>query len=278
MTSVYVKQLFHMSQLCLGEMMALCRLHHICYDDRAGDIIVVKSRRPGSRIAIRMGNYFLQYQKCDVEILATDKWIRWENAVQNEMKQSDSGETAELYKGRPQAFNRRHISGSSLWDLLKKGRYSDDQKFSAVRWAFDSLGRLHRRQADWGSGIIQSVSHGDATAHNVIVNLDLQEANWIDFDIRHLPHLSDLDRRADDLRALAFSAAVGLPVSKFPPLAETVIASIHDRRLLNRFRERLTNDWCQLNTFQLAQAPLSWNSKNMLRELLLKAKDHTDAR
>ena len=270
MISVSIKQLIHESRRCLGAIMARCLLHHIRYLHQDVGAVVMKSRRAGSRVAIFWGNLYLQLQKCDVEILRTDEWIRWEKAVQIANKQADFGQTTEISAGNSHSFIRRHVPGSSLRDVLKEDRYSNELKFSAIRWAVDSLCQLHHRPADWGSGIIQSVSHGDATVNNVIVNFDSRAAHWIDFDMRHLPQVSELDRRADDLRALLFSAAVELPISRFPRLAETAIASLHDRRLLNRFRERLTNEWGQLNTFQLAQAPLSWNAKNLLTELLLK--------
>ena len=263
-----VKLLIHESRCCLAAALARCRLHRICYVDQDGEAVVMKSRRVGSSIAVYFGNAYLRLQNCGVEILGTDEWIRWEKAVQSAMNVADCGRKAELSTGRSQTLTRRHVPGSSLREVLKDARYSEDQKFAAIRWGLESLGQLHRQQADWGRGMIQSVSHGDATVNNVIVNLELQKANWIDFDMRHLPLLSELDRHVDDLRAVVFSAAVYLPVSRFPRLAETAIASLNDRCLLSRFRERLTNEWWRLDTFQMAQAPLSWNAKNLLRELL----------
>jgi hypothetical protein len=277
MMSACLNQLIHEGRRCLGAVMARCRLHDICYADRAGDVVVVKSRRPGSRIAIYVGNLFLKYQKCDAEILRTDEWIRWENEVRIPKNETDFASVAELSPGCGHSFTRRHLSGFSLRQVLKEGRYTDDLKFSAVEWAVDALCQLHRRSADWGRGMIQSVSHGDATVNNVIINFDSQDADWIDFDMRHLPSLSELDRRTDDLRALVFSAAVYLPDSQFPRLAETAISSINDRCLLIRFRERLAFDWWQFDTFQLAQAPLSWNDKRLLTELLLTNDHPTDA-
>lgn len=249
--------------------MARCRLHDLRDVDLAGDAVVVKSRRRGSRLAISLGNLYLHLQKCDVEILATDEWIRWEKAVHSASMLRDFGQLTEFHAVNSHCFTRRRVIGSSLRDILKGGRYSDDLKFSAVGWAVGSLCQLHRRRADWGCGLIQSVSHGDATVNNVIVNFESQKATWIDFDIRHLPILRELDRRADDLRALIFSAAVCVQRSRLPRMVESAMGAIDDRCLLNRFRERLTDEWGQLNTFQLAQAPLSWSTRNLLTNLLL---------
>ena len=267
---VCISELIHASRRCLGAVMARCRLHQICYVDRGDKVVVMKSRRLGNRVAIYSGNLYLKLQKCEVEILETDEWIRWEKAVQSAMNRTDCIQETELIAGNSHTFSRCHVSGTSLRDVLKESRYSEEVKFSAIGWAVDSLCQLHRRSADWGSGVNQSVSHGDATVNNVIVNVDWQEAIWIDFDMRHLPHLSGLDRRADDLRAFIFSAAASLPVSRLPRLVETTIATLDDRCVRARYRDRLTNEWSQLNTFQLAQAPLSWTAKNLLTELLLK--------
>ena len=272
MMPVCIRPLIHECRRCLGAVMARCRLHQICYVDQGDVAVVIKSRRSGSRVAIYSGNLYLKLQKCEVEILRTDEWIRWEKAVQSAMNRTTCVQKAESIADNSHTFTRRYVSGSSLRDVLNEGLYSEEVKFSAIGWAVDSLCQLHLRSADWGSGVNQSVSHGDATVNNVIVNVDLQEANWIDFDMRHLPNVSELDRHADDLRALIFSAATCLPVSRLQRLAETAIASLNDRCLLTRFRDRLANEWSQLNTFQLAQAPLSWIARNLLTELLLKQK------
>ena len=264
-----VNCLIHECRRCLAAALARCRLHQICDVDQDGVAVVIKTRRAGSRVAIVLGNLYLQLQKCNVEILATDEWIRWEKAVQNGMDLFGCGQKSEFSSRSRRAFTRRHLRGASLRDVLKEDRYSEDLKFSAIGWAVDSLCQLHRRRADWGSGVVQSVSHGDATIDNVIVNVEVQEATWIDFDMRHLPLLAELDRHTDDLRALVFSAAVYVPVTRFPQLAEIAVASLNDRGLLSRFRERLTNEWGQLNTFQLVQGPLSWSAKKLLTQLLL---------
>ncbi len=255
------------SQRCLAAVLARCHLHKIRYIDQDGHTAVVKSRRAYGHIAIQLGNFYLQLQKCGVEILRNGEWIRWEKAVQNAMDVADCNQKTELSSGDSHTFTRRHVPGSSLRDLLKEDRYPEQLKFAAIEWAVDSLCQLHRLHADWGSGVIQSVSHGDATINNVIV--DLPKATWIDFDMRHLPELPELDRHTDDVRALVFSAAVFLPDSSFPRLAEIVIAALTVRGLLERFRERLANEWMHPDTFQMAQAPLPWYARDLLTKLLL---------
>ena len=209
-------------------MLARYRLHKIRYLDQEGHAVVAKSRRAYGRIAIKLGNLYLRLQKCDVEILKTDEWIRWEKAVQNARNVADCIQQTELFAEGKHTFTRPYVSGTSLRDLLN-----------------------------------------DATVNNVIVDVERQQATWIDFDIRHLSVLSELDRQTDDIRALVFSAAFYLPVTSFPQLAEIIKASLTNRGLLFRFRERLANEWTQRNTFQMAQAPLPWSAKNLLTNLLL---------
>ena len=264
-----VIQFIYESRCCLAAMLARYRLHKIRYLDQEGHAVVAKSRRAYGRIAIKLGNLYLRLQKCDVEILKTDEWIRWEKAVQNARNVADCIQQTELFAEGKHTFTRPYVSGTSLRDLLNDDRYPEEQKFTAVEWGVDSLCQLHQLQADWGRGLIQSVSHGDATVNNVIVDVERQQATWIDFDIRHLSVLSELDRQTDDIRALVFSAAFYLPVTSFPQLAEIIKASLTNRGLLFRFRERLANEWTQRNTFQMAQAPLPWSAKNLLTNLLL---------
>jgi hypothetical protein len=99
--------------------------------------------------------------------------------------------------------------------------------------------------------------------------LNKKTACWIDFDTRHQPHLSEADRRTDDLRALIYSSAVHLPASSFPELAGILIAAQFDDAILRRFHQRLTTEWINLTAAQLAQAPLRWSAATALCSALL---------
>lgn len=251
-----------------GRILACGRLHRIRYDRVTDAEIVLKSRRLGSHFAIVVGNLYLRLQRSDVEVLTDEEWLRWELAVEAATK---GGVVIPIHPSPHESFRgliSRVCPSLPLRNILIDPTCSLDEKFAAIRWAMAALHQLHRHRADWGNGVQQSLSHGDATVNNVIVNLKTQSARWIDFDTRHLPHLPEPDRHADDLRALIYSAAAHLPQSCFAPLAAEFVAS-SPTSTVHRFRQRLTTDWRRLNTFQLAQAPLSWKDSLALSQALL---------
>ena len=263
-----VHRLLHETRRLIGSGLARYRLHHIRFANIDGNEVAIKTRQPGSHLAILFGNLYLFLRRSDIEVLSNEEWLRWEFAVQAAMNPGGVRRTNRWPIEPPRVLIARRVPGSTLRDILEDEQFSLDQKFAAFGQALDSLHQLHCHQADWGNGVTQSVSHGDATVNNVIVSVELKSACWIDFDIRHRPHLCEVDRQADDLRALIYSAAINFPVSCFPRLANVVRKSITHRFLMDRFRERLTNDWGWLSTFQLAQAPLPWTTANSLSQAL----------
>lgn len=253
----------------ISRILASGRLHRIRFARVEGVEIVLKSRRLGSGVALALGNLYLRWQRSDVAVLTDNAWLQWEFAVEA------ATQHGVILKTRPATHERfrgliSHVCpGRSLRSVLTDPACSLDEQFAAMRWAMAALHQLHRHQADWGHGLRQSLSHGDATVNNVVIHTQSNTATWIDFDTRHHPQLSALDRHADDCRALVYSAASYLPQSCYPRLATEFIASQPDASLWHRFRQRLMTDWSKPSTFQLAQAPLTWTETTALSEALL---------
>ncbi len=267
--SIYLlRSLFHNQRRLTGVMLSRCRLHRLEYAHRDGVSVVLKSRRPGSRLAIMIGNLYLRLGGNEVEVLNDREWLEWELAVDAALKRGVVIEiTSDPYKN-PQSLLSRVCPGRPLRTCLRDSALSLDEKVAAFRWAISSLNHMHHQQVDWGHGVRQSFSHGDATVNNVIINTSTRSAFWIDFDTRHIPDRPESDRHADDLRALVFSAAENLPLACYSRLAAEFAAAELEPATICRFRERLTVQWRSLNTFQLAQSPLSWGAFHALsREL-----------
>ncbi len=275
MIAFRVDRLLHEARRLTGRSLAGCRLHRIRYARVDGVEAVLKSRRFGSGLAVVVGNLYLRLQRSDVEVLTDDEWLRWELAVE---AATNGGVVIPIHPSPHESFRgliSRVSPGLPLRNILIDRTCSLDEKFAAIRWAMAALHQLHRHQADWGNGIRQSISHGDATVKNVIVHSKAQSARWIDFDTRHLPHQTEPARHADDLRALIYSAAANLPQTCHSRLAAEFIASRPEEPVAHRFHQRLTNDWRRLNTFQLAQAPLSWKDSTALSQALLQSRSES---
>jgi hypothetical protein len=267
----HLAQIRHEGRRLLGVMLAKIRLHRIEFVSLDGVEAVRKWRSVFAHLIIPPGNLFLRMTGSPIIVLPLTRWLEWELAVETSTERNLFLDVSRNPTGRPTGLLCRRVRGISLRQVLADGESSLEQKFNAIRWSLASLRVLHQNFADWGQGIRQSISHGDATTNNVIVDLNNGSACWIDFDTRHQPILSEADRRADDLRALIYSAAVNLPASCFRELADILVASQFDEATVERFHQRLTKEWSYLTTAQLAQAPLGWSEATALRAELLRA-------
>ncbi len=142
------------------------------------------------------------------------------------------------------------LTGHTLASLLEDHGTAPASRASAMRLAAAALADLHAR----------GLTHGDAMAENVIVDLDAGVARWFDFETVHDARRALTWRRADDVRALVAtcllrsapddrSAALGLLLDAYgdeaisTPLAEC-FGTVRRRALV----------------FHLAQAGLSFES------------------
>jgi hypothetical protein len=268
MHSYSFMHLRHGCRRLLGLMLSMVRLHRVEFVSVDGDEVVRKRRKRFAHLIIPPGNLFLKITGSPVIVLPLTPWLEWEHAVETSTRRSllsmDPFESGTALCFRP-------VPGTSLRQVLAAGDFSTKQKSDAIRWSLASLRMLHESVADWGNGVRQSISHGDATANNVIVDFNKKTACWVDFDTRHQPHISEADRRTDDLRALIYSSAVYLPASSFPDLADILIAAQLNAAIVRHFRQRLTNEWIDLTAAQLAQAPLRWYAATALRSALLQS-------
>ena len=220
----------------------------------------IKRRYRRARILIPLGNLYLRLQGAMSEVLPSHQWIEWESAIAglsgNRIRACDNRAALEL----------PIIEGVSLEEVLRSD-VSLQIKLQAISWAAESLRNLHRRRitacgvSDW------SLSHGDATCRNVIVDHDANVATWIDFDTRHRVHLIAVTRQADDLRTLVCSCARWLDQANYPVLIKAACVGYRDADVIKEM-QRLFRDWRCPNVFQLAQAPLNVDEFLHLRKLV----------
>lgn len=251
----------------------MVRLHHVQSFRINGIEVIQKRRRWFAQLIVPPGNVFVRIMGCPIVVLPSAQWLEWERSVENSTRRNlVIGDSLDPVM-RPAGLLCRRVPGIALGHVLAGHQFSLEQKLAAVHWSLTALRRLHEQVADWGEGLRQSISHGDATANNVIVDVSRRTACWIDFDTRHRPDVSELDRRTDDLWVFIFSSAVHLPRSVFPDLADLLISAHVDELFLRRFRQRLANEWGSPTVAQWAQAPLQTSTATALRAALLRGID-----
>ncbi len=248
-----MSRLLHKFRLWLARRLAAVELHH-CEEPSDADTVVRKRRSLLSRFLIPSGNLYLRLMEADSFVLAETAWHRWEAVVSG--AQSD---------GREVLIPR--VRGEVLSTVLQSQKHSFEEKREAIRLAMQALRDLHSRQVSL-DGSLWMLSHGDATADNVRVDLEAGTAGWFDFDMRHRSRLSDRCRHADDLRAFVSSCAAisSEPVAEF---FAVLIASHCDSDTRCEFVTRLQNEWQRPTCFQLAQAPLPYDRYHVFRATLL---------
>lgn len=220
-----------------------------------------KSRRFTAELLVRPGNFYLRWQGAPVQVLSGRMWVERELALAAEL-----GHDVRAVAGRA-ALDLRIIAGSALSEILQEDRPLD-QKLLALRLAAQGLRRLHATAMTDGKTVDYALSHGDATCHNVIVNLDTSSATWIDFDTSHLAHIAAADRHADDVRTLLFSSATKLSVSDYGRCAESVFSGYGHDDVLRRVQGQVVDRRCP-TVFHLAQSPLGCTAFDRLRQTVV---------
>ena len=141
------------------------------------------------------------------------------------------------------------LSGSTLAALLEDPTLGEPDKRRGVTLAATALLQLHQR----------GITHGDAMADNVMVDLDAGVARWFDFETIHEPRRPMGWRRADDLRALLLTCARRTDPEALGGLVEDILAHYADAEVYGCVVDGLSSVWRRALSFHLGQAALTFN-------------------
>ena len=140
-----------------------------------------------------------------------------------------------------------HLPGETLATVLENPELGEPTKRRAIELAVAALAALHR------SGL----THGDAMAENVMVDLDAGAAHWFDFETIHEAARSPAWRRADDLRALLATCLVRTPRGKHPETARHIVDVYGEEGVTHLLASSFGAVLRRALPFHLGQAPLS---------------------
>ena len=150
------------------------------------------------------------------------------------------------------------LPGATLAALLDDQEIEESLRKRAIRLAVDGLADFHRR----------GLTHADAMAGNVLVDLSAGVARWFDFETAH-DHCRPMAwRRSDDVRALLVTCVVRTAPGK---LAETVqlIRDVYaDDEVTRHLAASFASVLRRSLTFHLAQAGLSFRSFREIARVL----------
>ena len=156
------------------------------------------------------------------------------------------------------------LAGQTLASLLEDPERDERARMKAIEQAVVGLVEFHRL----------GLTHGDAMAENVLIDIEAGVARWFDFETMHDASRSLAWRRADDVRALAVTCLVRTVPQK---LAETLVLILDvygDEEVTRVVSAAFTSVWRRPLIFHLAQAGLSLQAYREIARLL---KERLDA-
>lgn len=177
--------------------------------ERGGRAVLLKRRRTGAWLVMRLANVFFRCARNPVEAIAsTAEWRRWED----------------------QWFRRLHgpefAAGTdpdgTLWTELLPGENLSHHLASGtlqpahLAAAGAELRRAHAVACKYHNG---GWSHGDSHTGNFIFDAPTGRARLVDFEVRHLKSLPENERHADDLLVLLQDVCGRCPAEAWLPLA-----------------------------------------------------------
>ena len=279
-----LKSLVHVPVCWAASLIRRVRINRVTFETISENRVVCKKRYPLSWLLILPGNLLFRWRKVPVRILYTNEWKHWERSI------APFDLDGYVHSSRTLVLER--LDGVPLIAVLADTNRSDDQKFESVTLAAEALHIFHQQACEVPnrSCRVDRLSHGDATARNVMIDFRSKTATWFDFDLRHDMTAPPAERHADDLRAMLFSAAHFFPENRLNELVRTVKYCVADEQVWNKLSDQINSPSFALDFFHFAHTkpPLTlqrgyWNciarSKHRLltriiRQCCLKPENH----
>ena len=153
------------------------------------------------------------------------------------------------------------LAGQTLASVLEEQASGEPVRRQAIALAAIALAAFHRT----------GLTHGDAMAENVLIDLEAGVARWFDFETVHEAHRPIGWRRADDVRALLVTCLVRTVPEKHAEICQLIVDAYADPEVTRALAARFSSVWQRSLAFHLAQASLSDQS---FQELACSLKSH----
>ena len=211
----------------------------------------VKRRRPWAGVVVAAGNACLALSGVPQRMLSRDAWA----AREVETYALAYGVRAE--RVAPGTVLVPALPGTGGAAVLASRETPAEEKRRVLTAAARALAALHRLVVRRTDGSTQTFSHGDPTVANVLWDPGTGRASWLDFDVTHDDRRSELERRVDDLRTLAYSAAAALAPDEYPLVPASLAAGYADDATLRALCVRLRTPSSALLPVWAAHVPRS---------------------
>jgi tRNA A-37 threonylcarbamoyl transferase component Bud32 len=150
------------------------------------------------------------------------------------------------------------LPGETLASLLEDPALAEPVRNRAIELAVVALAEFHRR----------GLTHGDAMAENVMVDLEGGVAHWFDFETIHQSSRPMAWRRADDVRALLVTCILRTAPARVAEILQFILDVYADDGVAGVLVEDFASVLRRPLAFHLAQAPLSFRCFLQIARLL----------
>jgi hypothetical protein len=150
------------------------------------------------------------------------------------------------------------LAGQTLANLLEDPGLEESIRKTIIERAVVALAEFH------GSGL----THGDAMAENVMVDVDAGVARWFDFETVHESSRPMDWRRADDVRALLVTCVLRTSPMRFAGTLQLILDVYADEGITRLLAASFTPVLRRALIFHLAQAGLSIHCFREIARLL----------
>jgi hypothetical protein len=239
--------------LALGRVLRSARYSKVrIVGGQHGELRVHKHRVFYAPLLVSLGGWLLRMLDSGVRVLPQRDWEERERHVHHTLR----GTAIQIESdGR---LVLPCLAGETLASVLDNPARDEDIRRQAIRHAVVALTAFHRL----------GLTHADATAENVIVDLEASVANWFDFETVHEAHRPVIWRRADDLRALLVTCLIRTPPEQRAPILQLILDTYADEGITRVLATSFTFAMCRPLTLHLAQAALSFRSFREIARLL----------
>jgi serine/threonine protein kinase len=150
------------------------------------------------------------------------------------------------------------LDGKTLATLLEEPELEESVRKRAIDLAVVALAEFHHL----------GLTHGDAMAENVLIDLEAGVAHWFDFETAHDSSRPMAWRRADDVRALLVTCLVRTGAEKLAETLRIILDVYADHEVTRLLAASFSSVWRRPLTFHLAQAGLSFECDREIARLL----------
>lgn len=219
---------------------------------RGGELQVYKRRLFYAPLLVWMGGAVVWLLDTGVRVLPQRDWEERERSVYRSLH----GASIRVEAGGTLALPR--LRGETLAGLLEDAELEEPMRKAGIEHAVVALAALHRR----------GLTHADAMADNVLVDLETCGAYWFDFETVHDERRPMPWRRADDLRALLATCLARVAPQDRATTLQAVLDAYPDEEVVALLPASFASVWRRSLTFHLAQAGLSFECFGQVARLL----------